>query len=55
MSIRPPEALYDRLEDAAEAAGLTLAEYCVIKLAADHDFDLPATPSQDPLRLAIGA
>src|SRR4249919_3742325 len=32
MSIRPPEGLYSKLEDAAEAAGLTVAEYCVVEL-----------------------
>ena len=54
MSIRPPEALYSKLEDAAEAAGLTVAEYCVVELAASHDFELPNTNS-DQLPLAIGA
>ena len=54
MSIRPPEGLYSKLEDAAEAAGLTVAEYCVVELAASHDFELPNTNS-DQLPLAIGA
>lgn len=48
------EGLYSKLEDAAEAAGLTVAEYCVVELAASHDFELPNTNS-DQLPLAIGA
>ncbi len=55
MNIRPPVALRAVLADAAAHAGVPLAEYCVIRLAARHGYELSPSTQRDQLPIAIGA
>jgi hypothetical protein len=41
VAVRVDDRMYDELETHAEAAGLPLALYCMLRLAELHDIELP--------------
>ena len=55
MNIRPPIALRAVLTDSARRMGIKPAEYCVIRLAARHGYELSPSIQRDQLPIAISA
>lgn len=55
IAVRVDDLMHMTLEAAADAAGLPLARYCMVRLAELHDIPLADRPDPYQGRLPIGA